>query len=192
MTQTLTRVWPTNPASAERQAAAYLPLRGSRIDLLPTAWPDTEGFPKPATVLRELTAWFAQVGPQPMVSIPDCVEQWLTSIPATHTVMLVGVPWLREQGDALWPTVAVANLIAMYEAIQHGGENPFVVTAVQDAVEQWMIFQAIRTHLHAAIGRVAKQQGVLPSSEPQVLDALITAWQAQLGPTALPAPDAIH
>lgn len=165
MAVTLTRSWPHDPQTAERQAAAYLPLHGNRIDRLPRPWPEAEGFPKPGTVLRELTAWFTQAGPQSMPEIPRCTAEWLSSIPVTHTVMLTGVPWLQDHREALWPSVAVANLLAMFAAVQHGQDSPFVVSAVQDAVAQWLIFQAIRTHVHAAISRVAKLRSGRPNWE---------------------------
>lgn len=179
--------WPTDEAAAQRQAAAYLPLHGNRTDVLPAPWPQgtaTAPFPTPRVVWRELTAWFGRVGPQPMVAVPALTPRWLAEIPPTHTVMHAGIPWLRTQGPALWPAVAVGNLLAMYEAIQQGQESRFVVPAVQDAVAQWLIFQAMRTYLHEAVGRVVKERGMLPSADPAVVEALIQAWRERLGPTA--------
>lgn len=174
--------WPINADEAERQAAAYLPLHGARKDLLPHPWPTPteEKFPKPTTVLRELTSWFARVGPQPITTIPTCTQRWLTEIPPSHGVMCKGLTWLQEHQEDLWPSVAVADLLAMWESVQHGRSTPFAVPAVQEAVELWMIYQAMRTHVHAAIGHVAKTQGLLPSADPEVLDALIAAWKEQL------------
>ncbi len=59
-----------------------------------------------------------------------------------------------------------------------------MVPAVQDAVEHWLIFQAIRTHIHEAVGRVVKERGMVPSADPAVVEALIQAWCERLGPTA--------
>ena len=180
---TSTRNWPTNTAEAERQAAAYLPLHGSRTDLLPRPWPtsDEEPFPKPTTVLRELTTWLSKVGPQPITSVPECTHRWLAEIPPSHGVMRAGIPWLQEHQDGLWPSVAVADLLSMWESVRHGQPTPFIVPAVQEAVELWTIYQAMRTHVHAAIGHVAKTQGLLPNPDPVVVDALIAAWRDRLG-----------
>ncbi len=58
-TLTATRNWPTNEIDAERQAAAYLPLQGTKSTLLPQPWPQQDpGFPGLSTVLRSLTQWF--------------------------------------------------------------------------------------------------------------------------------------
>lgn len=181
-TLTLTQNWPINAAEAERQAAAYLPLHGSRTDLLPRPWPTPakEKFPKPATVLRELTGWFARVGPQPLTTVPECARRWLMDILPSHVVMRAGLSWLQERQEDLWPSVAVADLLAMWESVQHGQPTPFAVPAVQEAVELWVIYQAMRTHVHSAIGHVAKAQGLLPSAEPVVVDALIAAWRERL------------
>jgi len=174
--------WPSEAQAAERQAASYLPLRGSRTDLLPEPWPTDKGFPKPATALRSITAWFAQNGPQPMTAVPNCTDRWLSEIPKSHEIMHNGVDWLRQQGSALWPSLAVADLLAMWEAGQRGEPSPFSVPAVRDAVELWTIYQAIRAHVHAAIGKVAKEQGLLPSADPTTIDALVTAWRERIDP----------
>ncbi len=181
---TSTISWPTSPAEAERQAAAYLPLHGSRTDLLPRPWPtsqDEEPFPKPTTVLRELTTWLSKVGPQPITSVPQCTQQWLMEIPPSHVVMRAGIPWLQAHNEALWPSVAVADLLSLWETVRRGQPTPFTVPAVQEAVELWTIYQAMRTHVHAAIGHVAKTQGLLPNPDPVVVDALIAAWRDRLG-----------
>ncbi len=124
-TTSLIIAWPTDESAAQR-LAVYLPLHGTRVDLLPGPWPEpaaaafpeTAKFPKPRMVLRELTAWFGRMGPQPMAAVPALTQTWLSPVPNTHPIMQAGVPWLRQHSAALWPAVAVTNLLAMYEAIQ--------------------------------------------------------------------------
>ena len=183
-TLTSTRNWPTNEIDAERQAAAYLPLQGNRSDLLPSRWPNPkeEKFPKPATVLRELTAWFARHGPQPMTTIPQCTQRWLTEIPPTHGVMQAGVSWLQSQNEALWPSVAVANLLAMWDSVRHGQPSPFTVPAVQDAVRLWTIDQDMRKHAHEAVQKVYQITHQVPLIDETMLDAMIAVWREVMEP----------
>ena len=79
------RPWPRDEATAERQAAAYLPLQGTKSTLLPQPWPQQDpGFPGLSTVLRSLTQWFRQRDLQPLCQVPQLTNQWLRSIPE-HT-----------------------------------------------------------------------------------------------------------
>ncbi len=172
-TLTATRNWPTNEIDAERQAAAYLPLQGTKSTLLPHPWPQDPGFPGPSTVLRSLTQWFRQRDPQPLCQVPRLTSQWLRSIPESHRVMRQGVPWLTTHEPECWPIVAVTALLAHWEAIQHGQETQLVVPAVQEAVQLWQLDQAIRQHLHEAVGRVSKTLQERGASLPPASDAVI-------------------
>ncbi|PSR21056.1 MAG: hypothetical protein C7B43_21525, partial [Sulfobacillus benefaciens] len=72
-----------------------------------------------------------------------------------------------------WPIVAVTALLAHWEAIQHGQETQLVVPAVQEAVQLWQLDQAIRQHLHEAVGRVSKTLQERGASLPPASDAVI-------------------
>ena len=174
--------WPTNEIDAERQAAAYLPVHGTRSDGLPSPWPTDKEFPKPGTVLRSLTQWFRQTGPQPLGDVPSLTNQWLTGIPASHHVMRNGLPWLHKHQVELWPAVAVTALLAKWDAVQHGQESPFAVPAVQDAVRLWTIDQDIRQHVHEAVQKVAQATHQVPVIDEHVIESLITTWRDVLDP----------
>jgi len=118
-------------------------------------------------------------------SPPTCTTRWLASIPDSHQVMQNGLPWLTAHQTDLWPSVAIADLLAMWAAVEHGVDDPFTVPAVRDAVELWTIYQAIRQHVHAAVSKVAKEQQLLPTADPATIDALITTWRERIAPPAL-------